>query len=33
VLRAGYEAGEAKLTVSAEGLEKAEITLPLEEEK
>ena len=33
VLRAGYEAGEAKLTVSAEGLEKAEITLLLEEEK
>jgi beta-galactosidase len=33
VLRSGYEAGQAKLTVSAEGLEKAEITLPLEEEK
>jgi beta-galactosidase len=33
VLRSGYEAGEAKLTVSAEGLEKAEITLLLEEEK
>ena len=27
VLRTGYEAGEAKLTVSAEGLGMAEITL------
>ena len=27
VLRAGYEAGEAKLTVSADGLEKDEIRL------
>ena len=29
VLRAGYEAGEAKLTVSAEGLDKAELILPI----
>ena len=31
VLRAGCEAGEAKLTVSAKELGKAEITLPMEE--
>ncbi len=30
VLRAGYEAGDAKLTVSAEGLGKAEIILPVQ---
>ncbi len=30
VLRAGYEAGEAKLTVSAEGIGKAEICLPVQ---
>jgi len=29
VLRAGYEAGEAKLTVSAEGLGTAEIVIPV----
>ena len=32
VLRAGYEAGEVKLTVRAEGLESAEITLPVSEQ-
>ena len=29
VLRAGYEAGEAKLTVSAEGLGQAGLVLPV----
>ena len=33
VLRAGYEAGEAKLTVSAEGVGQTEIALPIEEVK
>jgi beta-galactosidase len=32
VLRAGYEAGDAKLTVSAEGLGKAEIGLQVKQE-
>ena len=31
VLRAGYEAGEVRLTVSAEGLDSASITLPVQE--
>ena len=33
VLRAGYEAGEAKLTVCAEGVGQTEIALPIEEVK
>ena len=33
VLRAGYEGGEAKLTVSAEGLGQAELTVPVAEAK
>ena len=33
VLRAGYEVGEAKLTVSAEGVGQTEIALPIEEVK
>ncbi|MBR0388148.1 MAG: glycoside hydrolase family 2 protein, partial [Clostridia bacterium] len=31
VLRAGYESGEARLTVTAEGIGMAEITLPVQQ--
>ena len=31
VLRAGYESGEARLTVTAEGVGMAEITLPVQQ--